>query len=116
MAKQPRARQAKSKSRQDAFHVLTDKAKSGPKKDNKISFGDVKMARQGKKVLIMKVRETKYQIDLIRSEHCALEEPEFEHCAEPNLPGAATGLRSRSQTCLDARHGLQCLAINIVLA
>lgn len=55
MAKQPRARQAKSKSRQDAFHVLSDKAKSGPKKDTKISFGDVQMTRQGKKVLVMKV-------------------------------------------------------------
>jgi ABC transport system ATP-binding/permease protein len=55
MSRQPKARQAKSKSRMDAFEELTAKARSGPARDVVIDFGDISMARQGKKVLVMKV-------------------------------------------------------------
>lgn len=56
MARQPKARGTKSKARVEAFAELTVKARSGPKKDLQVDFGNVQMARQGSKVLIMKAR------------------------------------------------------------
>lgn len=46
MRRQPKARSTKSKSRQDAFYELSDKARSGPKQDAKADFGAGAMARQ----------------------------------------------------------------------
>lgn len=57
MARQPKARESKSKARVDAFEELTVKARSGPKQDVSIDFRKIStgMARQGKKVMVMKV-------------------------------------------------------------
>jgi ABC transport system ATP-binding/permease protein len=55
MARQPKARSTKSQARIDAFHELKAKAQSGPRRDFAVDFGDVQMARQGNKVLVMKV-------------------------------------------------------------
>lgn len=59
MRRQPKARGTKAKARVDAYEELTDKAKSGPKAEVKIDFGDVAMARQGQKVIVMKVCSNK---------------------------------------------------------
>jgi hypothetical protein len=56
MARQPKARGTKSKARVEAFGELTAKARSGPKRDLQVDFGNVQMVRQGSKVLIMKAR------------------------------------------------------------
>lgn len=57
MSRQPKARESKSKARVDAFEELTAKARSGPQKDMSIDFRKISsgMARQGKKVMVMKV-------------------------------------------------------------
>ena len=57
MARQPKARESKSKARIENFEVLTAKARSGPQKDTSIDFRKISsgMARQGKKVMVMKV-------------------------------------------------------------
>lgn len=56
MARQPKARGTKAKARVDSFYELQEKAKSGPQRDLVVNLGEVSMARQGKKVLVMKVR------------------------------------------------------------
>lgn len=53
--RQPKARQAKSRARVDAYGELLAKAQSGPKEDFKVGFGDIQMARQGRKVVVMQV-------------------------------------------------------------
>ena len=55
MRRQPRARGTKAKARVNAFEELTAQARSGPIVDVKIDFGNVAMARQGQKVIVMKV-------------------------------------------------------------
>eukprot|EP00892_Ulva_mutabilis_P000570 jgi/Ulvmu1/10513/UM064_0051.1 len=54
MRRQPKARSTKSKARVDAYEELTTQAKSGPRMEAQIDFGDVAMARQGQKVIVMK--------------------------------------------------------------
>ena len=56
MARQPKARGTKAKARVDSFYELQEKAKSGPRRDVLVNLGEVSMARQGKKVLVMEVR------------------------------------------------------------
>jgi hypothetical protein len=56
MSRQPKARETKARSRIDNFEELQNKARSGPKKDLAVDFGDVQMARQGRKILVCKVR------------------------------------------------------------
>lgn len=56
MAKTPKARATKEQARIDAYYELKEKARSGPKRDRNVNFGDMTMARQGKKVLVMEVR------------------------------------------------------------
>jgi hypothetical protein len=56
MSRQPKARETKARSRIDNFEELQAKAHSGPKKDLMVDFGDVQMARQGRKILVCKVR------------------------------------------------------------
>ncbi|PNW81895.1 hypothetical protein CHLRE_06g265100v5 [Chlamydomonas reinhardtii] len=53
MAKQPKARQAKSMARQQKFYELSDRAKDVPTADLKVDFGTAPgaMARQGNKVI-----------------------------------------------------------------
>ncbi|KAG2502161.1 hypothetical protein HYH03_000648 [Edaphochlamys debaryana] len=53
MAKQPKARQAKSMARQKSFYELTEKTKDVPTADLKVDFGTAPgaMARQGNKVI-----------------------------------------------------------------
>lgn len=55
MRRQPKARGTKAKARVDAYEELTAQAKRGPKAEIKIDFGEVAMARQGQKVIVMKV-------------------------------------------------------------
>jgi len=56
MARQPKARGTKAKARVDSFYELQEKANSGPRMDVAVNLGEVSMARQGNKVLVMKVR------------------------------------------------------------
>lgn len=56
MARQPKARESKSRARIDNFAELQAKARSRPKADVAVNFGNVGMARQGRKILIMKAR------------------------------------------------------------
>ncbi|EFJ52913.1 hypothetical protein VOLCADRAFT_86383 [Volvox carteri f. nagariensis] len=53
MARQPKARQAKSIARQQRFYELTERAKDAPTADLKVDFGNAAgaMARQGNKVI-----------------------------------------------------------------
>ena len=46
MRRQPKARSTKSKTREAAFYELSKVARSGPKKDVKVNFGDGTMMRQ----------------------------------------------------------------------
>ncbi|GLC41037.1 hypothetical protein PLESTB_000950000 [Pleodorina starrii] len=53
MAKQPKARQAKSQARQQRFYELTERARDVPAADLRVDFGNAAgaMARQGNKVI-----------------------------------------------------------------
>ncbi|GAX75302.1 hypothetical protein CEUSTIGMA_g2747.t1 [Chlamydomonas eustigma] len=54
IVKQPKARQAKSQARVNAFVELTEKTRDVPKEDLKADFGGAGMIRQGNKVVRMK--------------------------------------------------------------
>lgn len=56
MSKQPKARATKEQARIENFYKLQEQARSGPARDRRVSFGDMQMARQGKKVLVMEAR------------------------------------------------------------
>ncbi|KAK9815778.1 hypothetical protein WJX72_009325 [[Myrmecia] bisecta] len=53
MRRQPKARSAKARFRQDQFYELTAKAKSGPRADMVVEFEGSAMARQGKRVMLL---------------------------------------------------------------
>lgn len=53
IAKQPKARQAKSQARVNAFVDLTARTRDMPKEDVKVDFGSASMMRQGNKVVKM---------------------------------------------------------------
>eukprot|EP00877_Chromochloris_zofingiensis_P000737 jgi/Chrzof1/10664/Cz05g07140.t1 len=54
MSRQPKAREKKSKARQDAFVELTQRARNMPAPDVEVDFGALQMVRQGNKAVVMK--------------------------------------------------------------